>query len=52
MLKDFKITVSIGVASYPDHAQSASELVNVAEKNMKTAKTTGKDRAVGCDQKT
>lgn len=51
-LKNFKITASIGVASFPDHAQTINDLVDVVEKNVKTAKSTGKDKAVGTKQKT
>jgi diguanylate cyclase (GGDEF)-like protein len=51
-LKNFKITASIGVASFPDHAQTINDLVDVVEKNVKTAKSTGKDKAVGTEQKT
>lgn len=51
-LKDYKITVSIGTASFPDHAQAAGDLVNIAENNLRTAKGTGKNKAVSPDQKT
>jgi len=51
-LKNFKITASIGVASFPDHAQTINDLVDVVEKNVKTAKSMGKDKAVGPEQKT
>jgi diguanylate cyclase (GGDEF)-like protein len=51
-LKNFKITASIGVASFPDHAQTINDLVDVVEKNVKTAKSKGKDKAVGTERKT
>lgn len=44
--KDFKVTVSIGTASFPDHAKTASELVNIAEKNLRIAKESGKGKLI------
>jgi diguanylate cyclase (GGDEF)-like protein len=39
-----KITVSIGVAIFPDHAQSANELLLLADNMMYRAKSLGKER--------
>jgi diguanylate cyclase (GGDEF)-like protein len=41
-----QITLSIGLAFYPEHAMNARELVACAEAAMMTAKAQGKDRAV------
>ncbi len=40
----FHITVSIGVASFPEHAQSGEALLDVADKAMYRAKSLGRDR--------
>lgn len=40
------LTISIGVAVYPDHADSAEALCNMADKAMYQAKEQGRDRTV------
>ncbi|MBO8125621.1 MAG: diguanylate cyclase [Firmicutes bacterium] len=39
-----EVTLSIGVASYPEHALSVNELVELADRAMYRAKALGKDR--------
>jgi diguanylate cyclase (GGDEF)-like protein len=39
-----KVTVSIGMASYPLHAQNEADLISVADKALYLAKARGKDR--------
>ncbi len=39
-------TISIGVASYPEHATTAGELVNAADAALYIAKDAGRDRVV------
>jgi diguanylate cyclase (GGDEF)-like protein len=41
---DASISVSIGIAAYPDNAKSTSELVRLADQALLRAKETGKDR--------
>ncbi len=43
-----KITVSLGVATYPHHANSGKELVDAADKALLGAKREGKDRLYIC----
>ena len=38
------ITASAGVATYPDHAKDADELVRVADEALYDSKRTGRDR--------
>ena len=40
------LTISIGVAIYPDHASSAEDLCNMADKAMYQAKKLGRNRTV------
>jgi diguanylate cyclase (GGDEF)-like protein len=40
------VTVSIGIASYPDHAASVDALLDVADKALYRAKAAGKNRVV------
>jgi len=40
----FQITVSIGVATYPDHALGTRELISYADRLMYKAKTEGRNR--------
>ncbi len=41
-----KVTASIGVASYPDHADSCEKLMEMADKAVYTAKEWGRDKVV------
>lgn len=41
---DIRITVSIGIATFPDHAASKEELIALADKSMYIAKFSGKNR--------
>lgn len=41
-----RFTISIGVAGYPQHGQSPTELVEVADRALYAAKETGRDRIV------
>ena len=45
----FPVTVSIGIASYPTHAENIDALVDKAEGANKRAKDQGKDRVVLAD---
>ena len=38
------ITLSVGVAGFPDHGQSAQELLDSADKSLYQSKTNGRDR--------
>jgi two-component system cell cycle response regulator len=40
------VTVSVGAAAYPEHAEAAVELVGVADTALYAAKARGRDRAV------
>jgi len=40
------VTISAGIAGYPEHASSASELLNAADTCLYEAKTRGRDRIV------
>ena len=42
----FPTTITIGVATYPEHASDVDTLVDIAEKAMKRGKDEGKDRVV------
>lgn len=42
--EEVHVTVSVGVATFPDHAGSAFELIVNADKALYLAKRTGKDR--------
>jgi diguanylate cyclase (GGDEF)-like protein len=42
----FPTSISIGIATYPQHGDNLNTLVDVAEKAMKHAKDEGKDRVV------
>ena len=44
--REISITVSIGVASYPEHAQSAQQLVDVADQALYRAKEQGRNRVL------
>lgn len=41
-----KVTISTGVAAFPEHGSSAQELINQADKALYRAKTSGRDRVV------
>ncbi len=43
--EDFRMTVSVGIASYPDHAQTVESLLERADKALYGAKEEGRDRA-------
>ncbi|GEM_PF-1901930 len=43
------VTLSIGVATYPDHAQTARELIECADRAMYRAKAMGKDLVCSID---
>ncbi|MDQ7823021.1 MAG: diguanylate cyclase [Candidatus Eremiobacteraeota bacterium] len=42
--KPVRITVSIGISTYPDHARSDSELIKTSDQALYLAKRTGKNR--------
>lgn len=44
-LPGFKLTASVGFAVYPDHAQTADELIEHADFALSGAKAAGKDRS-------
>jgi diguanylate cyclase (GGDEF)-like protein len=46
----FPVTVSIGIASYPTHAENIDALVDKAEDANKRAKEQGKDQVVVADE--
>ncbi len=41
-----QVTVSIGVAGFPDHGTSAQQIINLADKALYKAKTSGRNRVV------
>lgn len=43
------LTVSIGIASYPEHAQTKEDLISKADKAMYTAKFIGKNKTIMAD---
>jgi diguanylate cyclase (GGDEF)-like protein len=43
-----RITISIGVVSYPEDAADADELISMADQRLYRAKESGRDRAVAC----
>jgi diguanylate cyclase (GGDEF)-like protein/PAS domain S-box-containing protein len=43
------VTVSVGVAAYPDHARSGKEICRAAEAALQRAKDEGRDRIVAVD---
>jgi diguanylate cyclase (GGDEF)-like protein len=45
-----KVSISLGIATYPDHAQSESELISNADKALYLAKRTGKNRVKKADE--
>jgi diguanylate cyclase (GGDEF)-like protein len=44
-----QVTISIGIAAYPEHGTSAQEMINAADKALYRAKTSGRDRIVIAD---
>jgi len=44
-----QVTVSIGVAAFPDHGASAQQIINSADKALYRAKNSGRDRVVVAD---
>jgi diguanylate cyclase (GGDEF)-like protein len=42
--KDLSVTVSIGVAVFPDHGQTAAEVLDAADQALYRAKEAGRDR--------
>lgn len=46
LLSDMTVTLSLGVATYPDHASNYEELFNVADKCLYIAKAKGKNRLI------
>ena len=44
-----QVTISIGIAAYPDHGTSAQEMINAADKAMYRAKSSGRDRLAVAD---
>lgn len=44
--KNLKITISIGIASYPEHSDDPHELLFLADKSMFEAKKTGRNKVV------
>ncbi len=48
--KPVKISISLGIATYPDHAQCESELISNADKALYLAKRTGKNRVKKADE--
>ena len=45
-----KLTVSIGIASFPQHAENMFDLIGNADKALYLAKVTGKNRVALFDQ--
>jgi diguanylate cyclase (GGDEF)-like protein len=50
-LADDGLTISLGVATCPDHAQTAAELYKAADSALYAAKRDGKNRTVLAYQK-
>ena len=44
--KDIKLTVSIGIATYPSHAKTAPELLKAADTAMYAAKEAGRNKVM------
>jgi diguanylate cyclase (GGDEF)-like protein len=44
---DLQITISIGVASLPDHARTANDLISIADAALYQAKRQGRNQTVG-----
>lgn len=42
--EELKVTVSIGVATFPDHAQNIQDLIDLADQALYLAKETGKNK--------
>ena len=40
------LTISSGIASYPDDAEKAEDLINIADKALYKAKESGKNKTV------
>ncbi|MCL5676957.1 MAG: sensor domain-containing diguanylate cyclase [Firmicutes bacterium] len=49
--QDVRTTVSLGVATFPDHAGTAEDLIRRADEAMYRAKGAGKNRVMLCDHK-
>lgn len=49
--EDVKITLSIGIASFPEHGDSEDEILSKADKALFKAKSTGKNRVVIWEEK-
>lgn len=47
--KDLKISVSIGIATFPDHANSGADLLSRADQAMLRAKASGKNKFVAAE---
>jgi diguanylate cyclase (GGDEF)-like protein len=43
------VTISIGVAAYPDHGAAAQDIINAADRALYRAKASGRDRIVVAD---
>jgi len=50
--KKVKTTVSIGVASFPDHGNSLDDVLKMADEAMYTSKAAGRNRVTLCELKT
>jgi diguanylate cyclase (GGDEF)-like protein len=46
-----KVTLSLGIASYPEHGKTVDELLDKADQALYLAKKTGRNRAIIYDQK-
>jgi len=44
------VTASIGVAEYPDHGETAEELLDIASKAMRSVKMAGKNGVAVAEQ--
>jgi diguanylate cyclase (GGDEF)-like protein len=44
-----QVTISVGIAAYPDHGTTAQEMINAADKAMYRAKSSGRNRIVVAD---